>query len=450
VVVTVTKDGLNSVNVCKDAGFNAPISGIIANISGGASQVSWSASPANGTFSSTTATTVTFTPNSSASNIVLTATSTNSQGCPNTSGTFLVRFNEVISPVSPVAPAIVTSTVCQGSDTELVFVFAPSLEDNSQITQQWEVKVGSATWVPVTLGSTYAVTTTSNTVKLLINDASASLNDNFYRVKVTNGDCAQISSGFFQLKVTNLAFVSNPTNVAKCLTDNTPVTFFASATSTGGPITYRWELFDGMTWSEVPSTVPGYNTVTLTVSSTSPIWPGDEVTYTLRLRAETADCGIKYSNNALFSRSQAACGTADLGIAILRPLSAFIPNSTIREGYIEVSNIGNGSASGLITFRLTRPANFNLVVPTTMNTSAQQPVQNNNWTITQSSNGLFWTITSNTNVIPAGSNVRIGFTLEATGSSGASGLMNSLILTGQEGGGTNGANNSANRTFQVN
>lgn len=449
VVVTVTKDGLSSVNVCKDAGFNAPITGITASISGGASQVSWSASPANGSFNSTTNTTVTFTPSSSASNIVLTVTTTNSQGCPNTSGTFLVRFNEVISPVSPLPTATVTRTVCQGSNTELEFVFSPTLTDNSQIAQQWEVKIGSATWVPVTLGSTYSVTKTANSVKLLINGATASLNDNFYRVKVSNGDCDQITSGFFQLKVTNLSIVTQPISVAKCVTDTAPAVFFTSATSTDGPVTYQWEYFNGSIWQDVPSTVPGYNTVTLTISSTSPIWPDDEVTYTVRCKVSTVNCGLIYTNNALFSRTQAACGTADLSITLPRPQSAFVQAGTIREGYAQLRNIGNGSTSGNISFRVFVPSNFNLVIPASMSTSDQQPVQNNLWNISYDAVNEFYTVSSS-NVIAVNGVVRIGFILEATGPAGTSGLMTGSILSGQEGGGSNSGNNSAVRTFRVN
>lgn len=137
----------------------------------------------------------------------------------------------------------------------------------------------------------------------------------------------------------------------------------------------------------------------------------------------------------------------DLAPSIARPLNGSFVNGQLKEGYVQFSNGGNGPTFGVTKVRLPKTvSNFNLVINQSATMSAGQSVVNNLCTFADL--GFAWEITYPT-PIAVGTNIKIGYSLTATGFTGSDGTITATILNGT-GGDSNNFNNKATRRFVIN
>lgn len=138
---------------------------------------------------------------------------------------------------------------------------------------------------------------------------------------------------------------------------------------------------------------------------------------------------------------------ADLTMAIRRPSNPNFVTGEIKEGYVQIRNIGTESTTGNIVFTIPKLLQgFEVVVPETMAMSAGATVVNGDYTIT--SDFLEFEI-QGVNAIAPGGIIRIGFTLEAIGAAGGTATLTTGINSAEAGGDSNLDNNNAVKTFRI-
>jgi hypothetical protein len=140
-----------------------------------------------------------------------------------------------------------------------------------------------------------------------------------------------------------------------------------------------------------------------------------------------------------------ACAS-DLVPTVPEPANSLFTEGQQKEGIIQITNIGNEDATGLITFTVSIPTNFTLEIPEQMMTAAGQSVQNSQWTITPGS--FIYTISATTQTIQQSGGLRIGYTLTAGTNQGGTGIMTVTVLQ-QSGGENNASNNVVTKTFAI-
>jgi hypothetical protein len=137
----------------------------------------------------------------------------------------------------------------------------------------------------------------------------------------------------------------------------------------------------------------------------------------------------------------------DLSPSIARPLNASFTTGQTKEGYVQITNGGNGPTYGTTKVRLPKTiGNFNLVIDQNAVMSAGQSVVNSQCTFTELL--TVWEISFD-DPIPNGTNIKIGYTLTGTGMSGSNGTMTTTIVN-ESGGDSNNSNNRATRRFVIN
>lgn len=137
----------------------------------------------------------------------------------------------------------------------------------------------------------------------------------------------------------------------------------------------------------------------------------------------------------------------DLSPSIARPLNASFTTGQTKEGYVQITNGGNGPTYGTTKVRLPKTiGNFNLVIDQNAVMSAGQSVVNSQCTFTELL--TVWEISFD-DPIPNGTNIKIGYTLTGTGMSGSNGTMTTTIVN-DSGGDSNNSNNRATRRFVIN
>lgn len=148
----------------------------------------------------------------------------------------------------------------------------------------------------------------------------------------------------------------------------------------------------------------------------------------------------------------------ELAPFIARPDNVIFGLGESKDGYVQFKNGGAASTAGPVTFRVYKPANFTLTLSNTISqitpSGESTPVAVSNsspdWTITwKPGSGGYYEIYSNvTGVIGGLSNVKFGFTLEAS-SSFTKGVMKVDIIDAS-GGDKNKYNNVTNKGFNIN
>jgi hypothetical protein len=143
----------------------------------------------------------------------------------------------------------------------------------------------------------------------------------------------------------------------------------------------------------------------------------------------------------------------DLSPTVPRPLNSTFAVAQLREGYVQVSNVTPNPTTGLVVFRISNVSNFTLSIPPAMVTAAGTAVNNSGWTITPGP--FFYTIQSNAPPVNGSANIKIGYTLTATGAPSTSGVMTVTVIAGTGGSGpgtgdSNSANNQSIKTFTIN
>ncbi|MFZ1704188.1 MAG: right-handed parallel beta-helix repeat-containing protein [Saprospiraceae bacterium] len=226
---------------------------------------------------------------------------------------------------------------------------------------------------------------------------------------------------------------------------NAPTT--ANLTFTGyvgtAPYTFTYNINGGSTQSI--STIAMNNAVTLP----HPNGSAGVFVYTLLSVTDANGCeGVVDPMQDMATITVIAANLLpDLSPSIARPLNASFVTGQLKEGYVQFTNGGNGPTYGVTKVRLPKTVgNFNFVINQAATTSAGQSVVNSQCTYVDM--GALWEITY-PDPIPLGTNIKVGYSLTATGSTGSNGTVTATILNGS-GGDSNNANNKAIRRFVIN
>jgi hypothetical protein len=226
---------------------------------------------------------------------------------------------------------------------------------------------------------------------------------------------------------------------------NSPTTLNVTFTGSVGtaPYTFTYTINGGTT--QTISTLSTNNAITLPHPNGTP----GVFTYTLLSVTDAYGCAglVGHLQDTVVITVIDANMIPDLAPSIARPLNSSFISGQMKEGYVQFINGGTGPTFGMTKVRLPKTvSNFNLVINQTATMAAGQNVQNNMCTFADL--GTVWEITYPV-AIPVGTNIKIGYTLTASGITGSNGTMTATILNGT-GGDNNNANNRATRRFVIN
>ncbi len=215
-----------------------------------------------------------------------------SEGSPKTSASATLKVTE--------GPGWVTQnqdkTICAG---EIVSFEAYS----SEAIFQWEVSTnGGSSWTDLTNDSTHSNVTTS---RIEIRNASTSMNNNLYRVKVFKNGCS-LSPSPSRLTVNPLPGITyHPSNITSSPGNNATFEIGASGTN----LTYRWQADSGYGWGDIydDANQNGTTTPRLTVNNIQSYQNGNE--YRVRI-TNSSGCVIT-SNTATLNTLSGPCGDGE-------------------------------------------------------------------------------------------------------------------------------------------
>jgi len=153
-----------------------------------------------------------------------------------------------------------TATACAGS------TFSISLTGSGTgVSYQWQVNAGSG-FSNVTNGGVYSGATTAS---LTITGVTAAMNGYVYRA-IVSGTCSpSVTSGTTTITVNTAPVITTqPASSTVCAGGTATFTVAASGT---GPLSYQWQIFNGISWANIPAIAPFSGTTTATMTITGAI-----------------------------------------------------------------------------------------------------------------------------------------------------------------------------------
>jgi len=181
-----------------------------------------------------------------------------------TSATGTLHIN-TLPGISVQPPTAVTA--CAGS------TFSISLTGSGTgASYQWQVNSGTG-FTNVSNGGVYSGATTNT---LTITGVTAAMNGYVYRAIVSGTCTPSVTSNTTTITVNTAPVVtSQPANDTLCAGGNASFTVAASGT---GPFTYQWQVFNGLSWVNVPAIAPygGTTSSTLTITGVTAGFDGTQ------------------------------------------------------------------------------------------------------------------------------------------------------------------------------
>jgi hypothetical protein len=328
----------------------------------------------------------------------------------------------------------------------------PTFSDNCSVAKLTWATTGVTTLSSPSTGINFVGTKTFNvgvtTVTYTITDASNNTSTCSYTVTVNKP---------------LLGVISGTSTVLQNVTTTSTVGF----TSSGGVAPYT--IVYTAPVGGFGTTVPGNNTIVTNGSNSSTVGgnpnhlittipqsnatPG-VYTYTLVSVTDALGCVVTPNTTATVTILAFNHPAPDLAPNVVSQGSVNIPLANTKEGYIQVTNVRANPTTGIVELEVYSPANFNLTINPTTTLANGQTVQNSDFDITYYP-GLGYGIKTKPGVIiNANANLKIGYTLTATGTNLTTGqyIVNILNQTGGIGvtvGDDNNANNRTLKTFKV-
>ena len=387
----------NTIAICKGSSSNLTATGALT--------YSWS--PSVG-LNSTTSSAVSANP---IVNTTYTITGTDGNGCIST-GTILVKVNSL-----PIVNAGPDLTLCSGSSKSIVATGA--------IAYNWSPSTGLNT----TSSNIVIASPTTNTT-YIVTGSDVNGCKNVDTINVTVG-----------VNPNATATISGSGTASQSATTTSSIVFAGN----GGinPYTFTYSVNNGT--SQNVTTLSTSNNVILPTSNAT---IGSFIYKLLSFTDSNGCIGIVPSSPNNYVTRNVVSGGPDLSPTIPRPLSTTFSNGQSRDGYVQFTNNGTNVTFIILTFKISQPSNFSLVISPTITTSAGVLVDNEICTISYNSLSKIYTVTTNT-VLPINGNLKIGFTLINNGAPTTIGNMNVTVSTGT-GGDSNITNNQVIKTFSTN
>ncbi|NOU39331.1 MAG: HYR domain-containing protein, partial [Ferruginibacter sp.] len=334
----------------------------------------------------------------------------------------------------------------------------PTFSDNCAVTKlTWAITGAGITPVATspTTGINYLGTRTFNfgvtTVTYTVTDASGNSATCSYTVTVTRPFTAAISG------TSTVAQNLNTTSTVAFTSQlgTAPYTIVYSYTAGGYPGPGAGSA------TIVTSTGPGGNSSTIggnpnwlvTTVPQSNATPG-VYTYTLVSVTDAYGCVVTPNTTAVVTVVSANYPAPDMTPNIISQGSLLVPQVATRAGYIQLSNVVANPTSGIIEIEVFAPSNFGMQINAGTTLVGATAVQNNDFDITYYP-GLGYSIKSKPGVVLAAtSNIKLGYTVNATGVNLNTGNL-IVNITDQTGGiitlvgDNNNANNKTLKTFTI-
>jgi len=198
-----------------------------------------------------------------------------SSNCTSSATSDVASLNGTTSPFIIDQP--VSQSICDGGTTSFVVNAA-----GSGLVYQWEVNAGSG-WSNVTNGGIY---TGATSVALTLTGATAAVDGNQYRVRISNASCPDVSvSAEVTITITTSpAIAQQPVDVQVCAGDD--ATFSVVADGSGN--TYQWQINTGSGFTNITNggAYSGATTATLNLSGVTSGMDGHQ----FRVIVQNAQC----------------------------------------------------------------------------------------------------------------------------------------------------------------
>ncbi|KAA3631015.1 MAG: hypothetical protein DWQ02_17020, partial [Bacteroidetes bacterium] len=201
-------------------------------------------------------------------------------------------------------PSSLVKTDCVGEFTFLKVDFTPQ-PSNPTITWEYSPNAGG-TWLPVSsspishnINNNFAEAST----RLNLLSPDVMMDGYLFRV-VFSGSCVETSSVFTLDLNGPIVIVDHPNSQTICETASSAMfDVTASAGGAGGTVEYRWQYWNGSSWSFMPNSVTGWNTDEVTISDSDSFWPAAGSGVQVRCRIRIPTCAVQYTNSATLNLS---------------------------------------------------------------------------------------------------------------------------------------------------
>jgi len=344
-------------------------------------------------------------------------------GTVNATGTItVITTNTAAAPSS-------TPTVCQNTAISPNITIA-----TTGATGIANSGVSGANGLPAGVSATWA----ANTITISGTPTASGVFN--YSIPLTGGCGTVNATGTITVTAGGTASISGSTTVVQ----NSPSSPNVIFTGTGGskPYTFTYTVNGG---GNQTITTTGTNSTTTVPQSTATT---GTFTYTLVSMQYANGCFAVITGPTTATITVVtALAQPDLQPTIPEPISSSFVASQTKNGYVQVTNGTANPTTGVVTFRISKPANFTLAIPPTMTLSGATSVNNTDWTITDSGFGYYNIVSTLPVAIPANSNIKIGYTLTAGVTINTSGIMTATVLD-DTGGASPGAGDSDNTNNQ--
>lgn len=271
---------------------------LMGTLGGSATQGTWS-STTGGFFSDVDldAATATYAPSAtdiSAGSVVLTLTSNGAvPGCPVAVETVTIDIHSI----TPNAISPATQTQCDGETVTITATWSEGITTPAGIAS-WQFNDGTE-WVSFTGGSINNGTVGTS---VLTFTALSEMSGHQFMAVINAGACTKETTPMTLTVNGPVVFDTHPASVLNECQSTTEMSFTASGNNNGnGSETYRWQYSNnGTSWTNVATSVDGYNTTTLTVDSGDGVaWPaiGNAIGKYYRLVANLTGCTNLYTSN---------------------------------------------------------------------------------------------------------------------------------------------------------
>ena len=364
--------------------------------------------------------------------------------------TFTVTVIDNTVPIITCPGNIVNPPINTAGCLATVVTANPTFSDNCAVTKLTWALTGATTGTSPTTGINFLGTRTFNfgvtTVTYTVTDASGNTATCSYTVTVIRPLTSAISGTSTVLQnntgTSNILFTTSG--------GTAPYTIVYTAPAGGFPSAGTQTIITTSPGNS--STIGGNpNALVTTVPQSSAI--AGVYTYTLVSVTDFYGCVVTPNTTATVTVVTTNYPAPDLTPSFSLG-SPIVAPATTKFAFININNISPNVTTGAVYFEVYAPSNFNLIIGETTTSIGGTSVNNNDFDIVNYP-GLGYSISSKPGVIvPAGTNLKIGYNVDAAGSNLNSGDMVVILANGTGGvvtvvGDNNSSNNKGSKKYTI-